>query len=932
MRSKGMVVVGLSSLLLGATYVGIRLPEEPDFVWKAKAETTPTSTKCFPTGLRLSVQQRPNMEVVAVTSTLSVGARQRELGGGEGAHMLEHLWFQSKPNGVAVWDQLRAMGAEFNAFTAADVTVYTTSARKQELKSVLALEMARLRDPLVAVDQNAVDREALVVASEARLRGIQYWVDTPVFNDALYPEGHVYHGATKEKRAPDLASLTELGQEYGHETASLLVVGDVTPEQVLAILLEVEPRLGEVVQGDEVTCYAPSGRARRPPTPVAEHAGRVPGRGLQPGVGVAWTLPGAWAGQDALAAYVSQVLERNIETIRAERYYGTEIRHDAFDAMHQCGIVQRQFGSVLACEIYGQGRGRDGTLNANFVANVRRDVHSALGQVAMPPGELNFVSDLELADRQMTQIELLNGFRAMGDVSSPLFGEMAPFVHLHFQGYHDYAASNLDALYQVTPDQVAEFASNYLTPERMVSIEFTPGLESVANSAQRPDTQEERTPVPLNPGLASKVVTLPPVVEGLTSGGLKVLVLSQPDASQARVRLRFLGPASQEPRPWVDELLHTSVGHVKEPWVGGTPLKARTIGIEVGYGLDNAGPYWELRGSAENLEQMLYLMRALTLQFETYAQAAAGWEVDLIDTYLRTDAGTLMNAVLFPGTPLGKRAKSEASVSGTMIKKRSKRIYDPANAALEIVGGVDPEQALLWSEFYLGEWETHGKEPKSYVPEDRVLPERTIQWRDRPWSSSVVRYSCRLQDVGQANPAAQAVLVARFQEDLVNTLRRDSGMTYYPTVWLERWPEGPTTLNAQIDVAPGSVGDLTVALLQVSEALPGTESQVQATRAAQVAHSAIDLITLGQMLHRLDQHVIYGQNFYQRRAAGLLDLKAQDLEKELEGCQGREVVFIEGFGQYMRASIEGADLNAEELESPHRSDDEWVRAQNKKKN
>lgn len=822
------------------------------------------------------------------------------------------------------------MGAEFNAFTSADVTVYTTSVRNQELKSVLALEMARIRDPLVGVNQETVDREAAVVASEARQGGIESWVDSPLVNDSLYPEGHIYNGATKPKRAPDLASLAELGREYGHETTSLLVVGDVSPSEVQSILIEVEPRLAQVLEGDQTTCYAPSGRARRPPTPIASHAGKVPGRSLDPGVGVAWTLPGAWAGQDALAAYVSQVLERNIETVRAERYYGAEVRDRSFDSRHQCVVIQRQFGSVLACEIYGQHRGKDGKLNPNFVANVRRDVHTALAQVAVLPGEYNYVSDMELADRQMTQIELLNDFRAMGDISSPIFGQISPFAHLHFEGRHDYAASNLNALYEVTPEDVASFAGAYLTPERMVSIEFQPGLEQVSSKGQRPDTQQEREPAPLNPGLGDKVITLPPAVKGTTSGGLKVVVLPQADSSQARLRLRFLGPSSQEPRPWLDELLSFSVGHVEEPWVGGTPLKARTIGIEVLKGLDSAGPYWELQGSAENLEQMLYLMRALTLQFETYSTAVAGWEVDYINTNLRTNADTLMNALLFQGTPLGKRAKAEPLASGTMIKKRSKQVYDPANATLEIVGGVDPKQALEWSESYLGEWETRGKPHKAAPPVERILPERTVQWRDRPWSSALVRFSCRLQDTDQADPAAQDVLLARFHEELINALRRDTGMTYYPQAWIQRWPGGPSTLNAQIEIDPGSAGELTAAVLQVSDALPGSESQVEAARLAQVAHSPNDLISLGQVLYGLDQQVIFGEDYYQRWASGLLNVKAQDLEKELQGCQGHEVVFVEGFGDYMRASIEAAELSAEELESPHRPDDEWVRSQNKK--
>lgn len=922
------MLIALSTLMVGAVYVGARLPPEPPFAWKAKGETTPTSMKCFSTGLRLSVQQRPSMEVVSVTTTLSVGSRQRELGGGEGAHMLEHLWFQSSPQGTVVWNELRAMGAEFNASTAADVTVYTTSVRNQELRSLLVLEMARLRDPLVGVDQATVDREAAVVASEARQRGIEDWVSSPAVNDVLYPKGHIYYGATRPKRVPDLASLTELGREYGHETASILVVGDVSAAEVKSILIEVEPRLGGGVEGEQALCYAPSGRAKRPPMPLANHGGKVKGRSLDPGVGVAWTLPGAWAGQDALAEYVARILERSIETIRGERYYGAEVRNDFFDSMHQCAVIQRQFGSVLACEVYGDERGQ-GTLSSNFVANVRRDVHAALGRVSMPPSKLNYISNMEAADRQMTQIELLNGFRAMGDISSPLYGSHAPFVHLHFQGRHDYAASNLDALYQVTPEDVAHFASNYLTPERMVSIEFTPGLTPVSGQGQRPDTQE-REPIDLKSGLTTKVVTLPKAVQGETSGGLKILVVERPEDSQVRVRLRFLGPASQEPKPWLDELVDVAVGHTAEPWVGGTPLKARTIGIEVWRDLDHAGPFWELRGSAENLEHMLYLMRALTLQFATSTDSASPWEVDYIGTYLRTDATTLMDELLFAGTPMGKRASREPMVSGTMVKKRIKRIYDPANATLEIVGGVDPQAALEWSEFYLGEWEGNGKSPVSYVPDDRVLPDRSVQWRDRPWSSAKVRYSCRLQDVGQANPAAQDVLLERFREDLLDALRHNSGMTYYPQAWIQRWPGGPTTLNAVVEIDPGSVGELTAALLKVSDGLPGDDSQVQATRAAQVAHSPNDLVTLDQMLFRLDQQVLYGENFYQRWAAGMLTVKSKDLQKELQGCQGHEVVFIEGFGDHMRASIEGADLNAEELESPFRPDDEWIRTQNKK--
>src|SRR5205814_1903892 len=82
---------------------------------------------------RLPVQGDHSSPRVAVVSAYSVGSIQDPKGREGLAHFIEHLAFRTHfADDQPVWNHLKRMGAEFNAFTQWDFTVYYTVVPKAE--------------------------------------------------------------------------------------------------------------------------------------------------------------------------------------------------------------------------------------------------------------------------------------------------------------------------------------------------------------------------------------------------------------------------------------------------------------------------------------------------------------------------------------------------------------------------------------------------------------------------------------------------------------------------------------------------------------------------------------------------------------------------------------------------------------------------------
>lgn len=192
-------------------------------------------------GLRVIVREDHRAPVVVSQVWYRVGSADEQSGITGISHALEHMMFlgtQNVPN-----DQFSKiigdLGGYENAFTSEDQTVYYEEIGKQHLERCLELEADRMKN--LVLDPKEVARELEVIKEERRMRV----EDDPTsltwerFQAAANVAG-AYHnpviGWMEDIERLTLADLKAWYQQwYAPNFATLVVVGDVEPEQVFEL-------------------------------------------------------------------------------------------------------------------------------------------------------------------------------------------------------------------------------------------------------------------------------------------------------------------------------------------------------------------------------------------------------------------------------------------------------------------------------------------------------------------------------------------------------------------------------------------------------------------------------------------------------------------------------------------------------------------------
>lgn len=192
-------------------------------------------------GLKLLVQEDHRAPVVVSQVWYKVGSSYEHSGVTGLSHVLEHLMFQGTPSvGPGEFSRIiSANGGNQNAFTGRDYTAYFQQLEKNRLEISFRLEADRMRHLLLT--DEAIAKELRVVAEERRLRT----EDSPEslvseqFTASAYTTSPYRHpiigwmSDIQSLRADDLKRWYD--QWYAPNNATLVVVGDVDPQQVLAL-------------------------------------------------------------------------------------------------------------------------------------------------------------------------------------------------------------------------------------------------------------------------------------------------------------------------------------------------------------------------------------------------------------------------------------------------------------------------------------------------------------------------------------------------------------------------------------------------------------------------------------------------------------------------------------------------------------------------
>jgi zinc protease len=470
----------------------------------------PFTRYVLPNGLTLVVHEDHKAPIVAVNVWYHVGSKNERLGKTGFAHLFEHLMFNGSENfNDDYFKVLERIGAtDLNGTTSEDRTNYFQTVPVSALDTVLWMESDRMGHLLGAVSQGRLDEQRGVVKNEKRQgENEPYGRVWDLMTPSLYPKNHPYSwtviGSMEDLDGAKLDDVKEWFRSYyGASNATLVVAGDVKPEDVKA---RVEKFFGDVPPGPPLARYE-AWVAKRTGEQREVMRDRVPQARLY----MVWNTPQWGTQDDTLLSLAAQILSSGKTSRLFKRLvYDDQIATDA-SAM--------QGTSEIGSTFLVQASARPGAQPAPVEKAVREELARFL-QKGPTQDELDRARTQRLA-MFIRGVERIGGHGGKSDVlaESQVYGR-------------DPAAYKQELAWvkQATPAQVAEAARRWLADGVYVlTVEPFPELaagKGLEDRSKRPE-----------PGVPPDA-KLPAFERATLSNGLQLVVASRPTVPVVQLSL-----------------------------------------------------------------------------------------------------------------------------------------------------------------------------------------------------------------------------------------------------------------------------------------------------------------------------------------------------------------------------------------------------------
>jgi len=241
-----MMVLSLSWAALGKTVSAIDIPYRK---------------YVLDNGLTLIIHEDHKAPILAVNIWYHVGSKNEKFGRTGFAHLFEHLMFNGSENfDDDYFKAMEKVGATgLNGSTSSDRTNYFQDVPRDAEDYALWMESDRMGHLLGAITQAKLDEQLGVVKNEKRQHeNMPYSIAYRLLTENTWPAGHPYSwqviGSMEDLNAASLDDVKEWFKSYyGAANATLVVTGDVNPEQTLA---KVKKYFGDIPSGPPVSSHA----------------------------------------------------------------------------------------------------------------------------------------------------------------------------------------------------------------------------------------------------------------------------------------------------------------------------------------------------------------------------------------------------------------------------------------------------------------------------------------------------------------------------------------------------------------------------------------------------------------------------------------------------------------------------------------------------
>ncbi|MDZ7828481.1 MAG: pitrilysin family protein [Halofilum sp. (in: g-proteobacteria)] len=417
-------------------------------------------------GMRVLVREDHRAPVVVSQVWYRVGSIDEHRGITGVSHVLEHMMFKGTDElGPGEFSEIIARhGGSDNAFTGRGYTAYFQTIAAEHLELCLRLEADRMVDLQMAPEE--FEREARVVREERRQRvednpRALTWERMRAAAFPSSPTRNPIIGWPADLESMRLADLEHWYQRYyGPDNATLVVVGDVDPEEV--------HRLAKAHFGP----LEPSGVPTKPTEVELEPRGevrlRVHAPATLPYLTMGWRVPSLTTAERRRDVYALDVLRGVLDGGRSARIETRVVRGEQVAASAAASYSPLARGDVLFSI---SGTPADGREVAALEAALREEVER------LESGE---ITQAEL-ERVKTNVRAQDVFQRDSMFYQAMRIGMLATVGLEQDAHDAYQAG----IQEVTVDDVARVAREYLTDRRLTVAELVPeGVETASAGAE----------------------------------------------------------------------------------------------------------------------------------------------------------------------------------------------------------------------------------------------------------------------------------------------------------------------------------------------------------------------------------------------------------------------------------------------------------------
>ncbi|MFW5920594.1 MAG: M16 family metallopeptidase, partial [Polyangiales bacterium] len=410
--------------------------------------------------------------IVAYYTLVRVGSRDEVEEGHSGfAHLFEHMMFRgTEQYPQDVYEQtIQSFGADNNAFTTQDYTMYTITAPSDVLSEVVKLEADRFRR--LSYDEEQFKTETGAVLGEynksASSPFLKMWEALSEMAFERHTYGHTTLGYLEDIEAmPDKYDYSKRFFErfYTPDNTTLIVAGDVEHDRLLEL---VEQHYGGW-QGERDQPRIPKERSpRKGESRHIEWEGSSP-----PRMFVGYRTP-SFDGANKRGRAREKALR---ETAALQIVHG--LAFDPSAPLYQQLVVDEQ--KLLDLSSWKGSFSRDPHLMMiTSVLKPGTDFEPILGAIQQ---QMDTIAAGEVAAERIEAVKsnlrysLLTDLETPDDVAS-LVGEM-----IAVGGSLEALDAYIEALRAVTPEDVAEVAGDYLTEKRRFVVTLAPKGEADAEA------------------------------------------------------------------------------------------------------------------------------------------------------------------------------------------------------------------------------------------------------------------------------------------------------------------------------------------------------------------------------------------------------------------------------------------------------------------